>query len=219
MSWMTGERMIDVAEKRRIEDRNAIAMNMFNAWYVPFYNYGIIHGDPHLGNYSVRADNSINLLDFGCIRVFSPHMVKGVIELYHALVTDNHDRAVEAYREWGFENPSRQLIETLNIWARFVYAPLLEDRTRLIEETNTGVYGRQTAAKVHQELRKFGGVTVPREFVFMDRAAIGLGSVFLRLKAEINWYQLFHELIKDFDVKKVTKNQQTVLKKHSLNLQ
>jgi hypothetical protein len=33
----------------------------------------------------------------------------------------------------------------------------------------------------------------------MDRAAIGLGSVFLHLKAKINWHRLFHELIDDFD--------------------
>ncbi|MBF0307704.1 MAG: AarF/ABC1/UbiB kinase family protein, partial [Alphaproteobacteria bacterium] len=32
-----------------------------------------------------------------------------------------------------------------------------------------------------------------------DRAAIGLGSVFLRLKAEINWHRLFHDLIEGFD--------------------
>ncbi len=216
MTWLDGDRMADVAEKRDLKARNQIAMNMFHAWYVPFYNYGIIHGDPHLGNYSVCKDNSINLLDFGCIRIFRPAMVRGVIELYHALVTNDHDRAVEAYKEWGFTNPSKALIETLNIWARFIYAPLLENRKRLIEETNTGLYGREVAAKVHEELRKIGGVSVPREFVFMDRAAIGLGSVFLRLKAEINWYEMFHDLIKDFDVTKVTKNQDKLLKKHGL---
>ena len=50
--------------------RNRIAYNMFRAWYVPFYFYGVIHGDPHLGNYTVRPDGSVNLLDFGCIRIF-----------------------------------------------------------------------------------------------------------------------------------------------------
>ena len=217
MTWLDGDRMAEVAETRDLEGRNEIAMNMFHAWYVPFYNYGIIHGDPHLGNYSVCKNNDINLLDFGCIRIFRPAMVGGVIELYHALVENDHDRAVEAYKEWGFKNPSKELIETLNIWARFIYAPLLENRKRLIEETNTGLYGREVAAKVHEELRKIGGVSVPREFVFMDRAAIGLGSVFLRLKAEINWYEMFHDLIKDFDVAKVTKNQEKLLKKHSLS--
>ncbi|NDE90066.1 MAG: AarF/ABC1/UbiB kinase family protein [Alphaproteobacteria bacterium] len=217
MSWLEGERMGAVAETRDLAARNDIAMNMFHAWYAPFYNYGIIHGDPHLGNYSVRKDNSINLLDFGCIRIFRPGMVGGVIELYHALVENDHERAVEAYKEWGFTKPSKALIETLNLWARFIYAPLLEDRKRLIEETNTGLYGREVAAKVHEELRKLGGgVSVPREFVFMDRAAIGLGSVFLRLKAEINWYEMFHDLIKDFEVKRVTKNQEKLLHKHGL---
>ena len=52
---------------------------------------------------------------------------------------------------------------------------------------------------MHRDIRRLGGVTPPREFVFMDRAAIGLGSVFMHLKAEINWHRLFHELIDDFD--------------------
>ena len=33
----------------------------------------------------------------------------------------------------------------------------------------------------------------------MDRAAVGLGSVFMHLKAEINWHRLFHDLVGDFD--------------------
>ena len=58
------------------------------------------------------------------------------------------------------------------------------------------------AEGVHADLRRLGPVTPPREFVFMDRAAIGLGSVFLHLGAEINWHRLFHELIEGFDVKR-----------------
>lgn len=217
MQWLDGMRMVEAAETRKKADRNAIAINMFHAWYVPFYQHGIIHGDPHLGNYSVRGDNSINLLDFGCVRIFRPEMIGAVIELYHALVANDHDRAVEAYRVWGFANPTKGLVEALNIWSRFIYAPLLEDRSRLIEETNTGREGRETAARVHAELRKIGGgVRIPREFVFMDRAAIGLGSVFLRLRAEVNWHQLFHALIKDFDEKTLAKNQTRLLKVEGL---
>ena len=44
-----------------------------------------------------------------------------------------------------------------------------------------GEYGRKEAFAVHQALKQKGPVTVPREFVFMDRAAIGLGGVFLHL--------------------------------------
>lgn len=213
MSWLDGERLVQVAEKRGLKDRNAIATNMFRAWYTPFYNFGVIHGDPHLGNYTICKDNSLNLLDFGCVRIFHAALISGVIDLYNALLTNNNELAVHAYTAWGFRNPSKKLIDVLNIWARFIYAPILEDKTRLIEETNTGLYGRETANRVHQELRKIGGVEVPREFVFMDRAAIGLGSVFLRLRAEINWFAMFHDLINGYDEKALIKKQAAALKK------
>ena len=45
----------------------------------------------------------------------------------------------------------------------------------------------------------------------MDRAAIGLGSVFLHLNAEVNWYNIFQELIDDFDVSQVSKRQKEAL--------
>ncbi|MFY9287408.1 MAG: AarF/UbiB family protein [Alphaproteobacteria bacterium] len=217
MTWLEGDKMALAAERRPQKDRNAIAMNMFRAWYTPFYYYGVIHGDPHLGNYTVRKDNGINLLDFGCIRIFSPQLVQGVITLYEALSKNKPDLAVEAYKAWGFVNPSKELVRILNIWAQFIYAPLLEDKTRLIEETNTGLYGRETANKMHAELRKIGGIEIPREFVFMDRAAIGLGSVFLRLRAEINWYRMFHDLIGGFNVKELAKRQEKALKACGLN--
>ena len=211
MDWLEGDRLLNVVD-RPLKNRNDIALNMFRAWYVPFYFYGIIHGDPHLGNYTVCRDGKINLLDFGCIRIFRPDFVRAVIDLYWALERDDTDLAVQAYETWGFENLSHEMIEILNHWARFLYGPLLEDRIRPIQEEPTGIYGAEVASKVHQELRRLGGVTPPREFVLMDRAAIGLGSVFMHLKAEINWHQMFHELIADFDVKKLAQRQKTLLK-------
>ena len=80
------------------------------------------------------------------------------------------------------------------------------------------LYGAQVAGEVQKELRRLGGVRPPREFVLMDRAAVGLGSVFMHLDAEINWHQMFHDLIRDFDVKALTKRQKKVLKARDLPL-
>ena len=212
-TWLDGEKILSFVDSRP-EQRNHLAETMFRAWYVPLYYYGIIHGDPHLGNYSVDKNDGINLLDFGCVRVFPAKFVGGVIDLYHALVTHDDARAVHAYETWGFKNLNKEQIETLNIWARFLYGPVMEDRIRPIGEITNGVYGRDTAHKVHQKLREVGGVTVPSEFVFMDRAALGLGSVFLHLKAEINWHRLFNEMIGDFDISALEARQTAILEKH-----
>ena len=212
MTWLDGVPILDfIKNNPELEMRNLVAKNMFRAWYVPFYLYGIIHGDPHLGNYSIRPNGDINLLDFGCIRIFPPTFVKGVIDLYIGLRDGDEELAVNAYRTWGFENLDRDTIDVLNHWARFVYSPLMEDKVRRIQETNSGVYGKEVVEKVHKELRRLNGVKPPREFVLMDRAAIGLGSVFLHLNAEVNWYTIFQELISDFDVSEVAYRQNEAL--------
>jgi predicted unusual protein kinase regulating ubiquinone biosynthesis (AarF/ABC1/UbiB family) len=210
MTWLEGTPFLEAVAAPAAR-RNAIARTMFRAWYVPFYFYGVIHGDPHLGNYTVRADAGINLLDFGCVRVFPPAFVNGVIDLYHALDRDDEALAIHAYESWGFRKLSREMIAVLNRWANFLYAPLLDDRKRRIQEVQTGAYGREVAEDVHREVRRLGGVKPPREFVFMDRAAVGLGSVFMHLKAEINWHRLFHELIDDFDVAAMAARQSKAL--------
>jgi predicted unusual protein kinase regulating ubiquinone biosynthesis (AarF/ABC1/UbiB family) len=210
MTWLDGAPILDMADGP-LEKRNEIALRMFRIWYVPFYYYGVIHGDPHLGNYTVAPDRTVNLLDFGCIRVFQASFVRGVIDLYHALQRGDRELAVHAYESWGFGNLSREIIDVLNRWALFVYGPLLEDRERLIQEKASGVYGAAVADSVHRDIRRLGGVRPPREFVFMDRAAIGLGSVFLHLKAEINWYRLFHDLIDDFDEAALAQRQDAAL--------
>jgi predicted unusual protein kinase regulating ubiquinone biosynthesis (AarF/ABC1/UbiB family) len=220
LDWLDGTPMLDHV-KDDLAIRNRLAVAMFKAWWLPFARFGIIHGDPHLGNYTVFDEArgraapepaGINLLDYGCIRVFPPRFVEGVVDLYRGLVEKDEARIVHAYEIWGFKGLKRDLIEVLNIWARFIYGPLIEDRVRTIADgVKPGEYGRREAYRVHMALREKGPVVVPREFVFMDRAAIGLGAVFLHLSAALNFHRLFEEAIADFSTAKVEARQRRVL--------
>lgn len=218
--WLQGKPILEYKNASQ-ETRNAIALNLFRAWYVPLYQCGIIHGDPHLGNYTIRDDLSLNLLDFGCVRVFPPRFIQGIMDLYRGLQKNDRAQIVHAFEAWGFENLDNGVIDALIVWARFLYQALLDDRVRVIGKSEGTIYGRDTAMQVHQALRehgrKHGGVIVPREFVFMDRAALGLGSVFIHLQAEINWHRLFEELTAGFDPKTLAKQQKTLLKKFDLS--
>ena len=209
MSWETGSPILEFT-KHKLAERNRIATSLFKAWWHPFSRYGTIHGDPHLGNYAVREDLGLNLLDFGCIRTFRPKFVGGVIDLYHALERGEPDLAVHAYETWGFAGLRKEVIETLNIWARFIYAPMLDNKVRSVANgVEPSAYGRKEAFEVHKRLSQLGPVKPPREFVFMDRAAIGLGAVFLHLQAELNFHRLFNEEIEGFTLAGVAKRQKT----------
>ncbi|HRD74558.1 MAG TPA: AarF/ABC1/UbiB kinase family protein [Hyphomicrobiaceae bacterium] len=212
MTWLEGRRLLDF-KASPVEDRNEIARAMFRAWWFPFSHYGVIHGDPHLGNYTIFSGDDgrprgVNLLDYGCMRTFPPRFVQGVIDLYNGILRNDRALIVHAYETWGFRGLSNELIDVLNIWARFIYGPLLDDRVRAIAEGTTAAeYGRKEAFTVHQALKEKGPVKVPREFVFMDRAAIGLGGVFLHLDARLNYYQIFNETIDGFTLDAVTARQ------------
>ncbi len=216
MTWLEGRPILRrLEEDPPAEERVAYAKALFRAWYVPFYRYGVIHGDPHLGNYAVRPDAEVgfgvNLFDFGVIRVFPASFVTGVIMLYEAVRDHDIDKAAEAYRIWGFRDLSKETMEVLNLWARFLYEPLVEDKVRTITPLDDPMYGRRIAMQVHEGLKRTGGVKIPREFPLMDRAAIGLGSVFYRLRAEANWHRMFMELVHDFEEAKIAERQRAAL--------
>ncbi len=220
LAWVDGEKLL-AFEKASAEARARLTRLLFEAWWRPFLRYGVIHGDPHLGNYSVVASGpenerrveGINLFDYGCVRIFPPSFVGGTVELYLALKAGDADRVAHAYELWGFRGLSKRSIEAMNVWARFLCGPILDDRERTVADgVRPGEYGRREIGAAMRALREEGGgLAVPREFVFMDRAAIGLGAAFLRLGAEINFHRLYEDAIADFSVEAVAERQRVAL--------
>jgi predicted unusual protein kinase regulating ubiquinone biosynthesis (AarF/ABC1/UbiB family) len=200
MTWLEGKGLM-AFKTAPLDVRNRIAELLFEAWWGPMIRLGVIHGDPHLGNYTFSEGAAgLNLLDFGCVRIFPPRFVAGVVRLFHALSEDDREGQRAAYESWGFTGLTDMLMDVLNLWARFIYGPLLDDKVRTVANgVAPGAYGRQEAFRVRQALRDQGPVTIPREFVFMDRAAVGLGSAFLHLEAEMNWRKLFEGSVAGFD--------------------
>jgi predicted unusual protein kinase regulating ubiquinone biosynthesis (AarF/ABC1/UbiB family) len=220
MNWLEGGKLLAFVDATE-EARNRIGSAMYKAWWVPFSQFGVIHGDPHLGNYTVFSEDGspggINLLDYGCIRIFPPRFVGGVVDLYRGLLEGDRARVVHAYETWGFRGLSKELVDILSIWAKFIYGPLLEDRERTIADgVSPALYGRREAFQVHKALKEKGPIKVPREFVFMDRAAIGLGGAFLHLGARLNFHRMFEAAIADFSLAVLTERQNQALAKAGL---
>ncbi len=217
MTWLEGRGLMHWLEEPQ-ELRNRIAELLFKAWWGPMTHYGVIHGDPHLGNYAL-TDNAerLHLLDFGCVRVFPPRFLEGVVGLWRGLKADDMDQVAHSYEIWGFKNLNTALIDALTMWARFIYGPLLDDRVRTIaDDVPPAMYGRREAFEVRKRLKTLGPVLIPREFVFMDRAAIGLGAAFLHLHAELNFGRMFAESVEGFSAETLAQRQADALQSVSL---
>lgn len=212
MTWLEGRGLMHWLDEPQ-ETRNRIAELMFKAWWRPMTHYGVIHGDPHLGNYALtEGAEGLQLLDFGCVRIFPARFLEGVVGLYRGLKADDRDQIAHAYEVWGFKNLNAELIDALTLWARFIYGPLIDERVRTIaDDVPAAEYGRREAMEVRKRLKTLGPVLVPREFVFMDRAAIGLGAAFLHLRAELNFGAMFAESVEGFTAEALAARQRQAL--------
>ena len=220
MEWLDGDKLMDFenAPQRRAQCDCDRAVRRLVAAVLAFRGHPRRSASWQLFGGRARAQGAarhvegVNLFDYGCIRIFPASFVGGVVELYEGLKAGDEARVVHAYEIWGFKRLSRETIAALNIWARFIYGPLIEDRVRTIADgVKPGEYGRREAFAVAKALKAQGPLKVPREFVFMDRAAIGLGGAFLRLRAELNFHRLFEEAISAFAVEGVAAHQAEAL--------
>jgi len=201
LDWLEGSRMLEHKDDA-LAVRNRLAKAMFTAWWVPFSRFGVIHGDPHLGNYSVFTEKGkpagINLLDYGCIRIFPPKFVGGVVDLYNGLRKQRPRPRRARLRDLGLQEALQgadrhpQHLGALHLRAADG-RPCPQHRRWPSSLATTAAARRSRCTR---RLRERGPVTVPREFVLMDRAAIGLGGVFLHLRAELNFHRLFEAAIR-----------------------
>jgi predicted unusual protein kinase regulating ubiquinone biosynthesis (AarF/ABC1/UbiB family) len=143
MNWLEGKSIL-WAEKQDLDFRQNLADLIFNVWYYPFYKEGLIHADPHFGNFAVTDEGGLHVFDFGCVQKFEKHFVQSVLMLFKGLLKKDNELCFEAYKAWGFEGIEKETVGILNLWANLVYGPLLEDRVRPLQEDHSGVTGRET---------------------------------------------------------------------------
>lgn len=192
MQLCKGELLVDMQISE--DQANVYGRQLFWSWYWPFYYAGTIHGDSHMGNYMFQ-DGQLSVFDFGCARGFSQHFVESVLMLYQGLRDDCRDQYVEAFEQWGFRPLTREIVVALHRWASYIYAPLLDDRIRPIEIDYSVQQGRKLSREVAELIAKSGGVRIPREFVFLDRATVGIAGTLLQLRSQNNWHQEFEAMV------------------------
>lgn len=212
MTWLDGISFREALNDPRT-NREDVARALYEAWWLPLYRFGVVHGDAHLGNYTVRSDGGINLLDFGCVRILPPRVVEALIDLYRAQLNNDGALAARAYAKWGFTNVGDDLVEKMSVWAKLVFGPLLEDRVRTIGEgDNPFAAGPQQIWALKQRLREGSIMRPPREFVFIARALVGIGAAMVHLNVKLNWHRMYEDLIEGFDAKSLAERQAQALK-------
>lgn len=91
MTWVGGESFA-AARKWSVEDRTRLSESLLKLLLVSCLQWGVIHGDPHTGNYRFSIEGGrpvIGLLDFGCVKDIEPSAAEALAEFIQDAIDGN----------------------------------------------------------------------------------------------------------------------------------
>jgi predicted unusual protein kinase regulating ubiquinone biosynthesis (AarF/ABC1/UbiB family) len=167
-----------------------VAVKLFRLLWRQVLEFGVLHTDPHPGNYLVTHHPHLGILDFGAVRVFEPAIRRAYLALARALVAHDDAAIGEACRALGFIGPQDDRAPFVRI-VHVVCEPLEKDAD--VHPADFDILER--AAQVTQLAVQHRTFRTPGHHVFLFRALLGVDAYLKALGTRRNWHRLFREIV------------------------
>lgn len=172
------------------EIKDWVAVKLFTLLWRQVMEFGVLHTDPHPGNYLVTHHPRLGILDFGSVRVFEPAIRRAYRAFGEALVAHDDAGIAAACVALGFIAPDadpRPLVRLVHL----VCEPLERDAPFDPRDYDVMERMRQVTQLV-LEHRLF---RTPGHQVFLFRALIGVDAYLKALGTVRNWHRLFRDVV------------------------
>ena len=175
----------------------AIGQTVCEAICLQVFTHGIIHADPHPGNFGITADGRIALYDFGCIKRFDLASRKAMRDVVAAGLTGNWAAMHHAMEDLGVV-PTGQ-------WHahKAIYTDIYQRETRIVLDhlqarpvyvfTDDGLL-EDIRRELRHSLRHWRHFNAAPELVFLMRTLSGLYWILRSVNAEATLYGLLEDI-------------------------
>jgi predicted unusual protein kinase regulating ubiquinone biosynthesis (AarF/ABC1/UbiB family) len=178
--------------------RDTIGERLFRLFYFQLLQVHAFHADPNSGNYLLRDDGTIGLVDFGCVKHLTAEFVANMREmyLYPGARDSAHFKQLLDKRHSVFGTRLRPaarkaLIEMTQDFFAKVYPPEPERDGDAYDFGKEAVL--QEYVRASQKLLKSRGV-MP-EYIFLARGEMGLYDAVQRLRARVHTSRIVREYL------------------------
>ena len=93
-------------------DSEAVAKLLVECYFSMLLEHGVLHADPHPGNFLVRLGPQLVILDYGAVEEVTPSLSEGMKEVVLGAVTRNDEQVLSGLERMGFvaEGGDRELL-------------------------------------------------------------------------------------------------------------
>ncbi len=168
------------------ELKDWVALKYFRTVWRQVFELGVLHTDPHPGNYLITFHPKLAILDFGSIRVFPEPIRRAYHRLARAILARDEAVMADCFVTLGFldkgDDP-KPMVRIMYI----IFDPVLVDRKYDPRRYNSMEKGLEVAG-IGLEARLF---KTPGHRVFLVRALMGLDAYLKQLGTVVNWHREF----------------------------
>jgi predicted unusual protein kinase regulating ubiquinone biosynthesis (AarF/ABC1/UbiB family) len=167
-----------------------VALKYFRTVWRQIFEFGMLHTDPHPGNYLVTYHPKLAMLDFGSIRIFPEPIRRAYHQLAKAILGRDMRTMADCFVRLEYLDPDddpKPMVRIMEI----IFEPVLKDKTYDPRDYNTVEKGMQIAT-IGIEHRIF---KVPGHRVFLARALMGLDAYLKQFGTVTNWHREFKRCV------------------------
>lgn len=179
MTYEEGVKLLDIAGMRaRGIEPEKVAQTLVECYLAMLFEHRWFHADPHPGNFLVRPNNQLVMLDFGAVEPISDDLVAGIETVLMGGLTRDPTKVLEGVRQMGFvaEDGDQRLVEDVGRqYLKMLGQLRIDNFARLDPATVVKLSGaRQWKGRVRQIA---GNLSYPDGYFYIERALLLLFGV------------------------------------------
>jgi predicted unusual protein kinase regulating ubiquinone biosynthesis (AarF/ABC1/UbiB family) len=183
--WVTGTRLSDIIRAGSQAERDGAAALLAEFHYSAPARVGLLHADPHPGNFQILADGRLMVIDYGAVARLPDGLPRPLSEMVRLAMEDKPAELLALLADHSFVRPGSRLRgeEALAYLAPFA-EPLRTDsfhfdRRWLQGETERVSDPRNPEARIGLQLN------LPPQYLLVHRVTLGTLGVLCQLDADV----------------------------------
>ncbi|MBZ0252364.1 MAG: AarF/ABC1/UbiB kinase family protein [Candidatus Methylomirabilis sp.] len=192
MEYLEGYRITELMNPGAdAELREWLARTLLDFHWSQVFVHGLMHADPHPGNYLVMPGPRLGVLDFGSMRRYPTEWTQDFRKLTRAYLNDDRATMDRLMRRMGFyKDPALAPVyaEVGMVWM----GPYVEDRVHEASEFSV----KSTLSEVGRlTMENTAAANQPKEVIMMGRVIIGVRGVLAALGVPLNGREILERYI------------------------
>ncbi len=197
MDWLEGDHMREfIAKNPSQEVRNQIGQALWD-----FYNHQVhylkqVHADPHPGNFLMRDDGTMGVINFGCVKVIPEDFYQQYFTMIRQDIIGREDELNRIFYELAFINDQdteaekkvfkKIFIEMIQLLGR----PFHYDTFNFADdEYFKQIFSLSERVSQTKEVRESRTARGPRDALYINRTFFGLYNLLNALGAEVTTHK------------------------------